>query len=60
MVNRRIEVLYCDDNGNETWDRGTIIMYNKSKGYLITFDNSGPDGNCWEKKLPDPDVRFID
>ena len=39
---------------------GTIIMYSKSCGYLVTFDNSGPDGNRWEKKISDPDFKFID
>ena len=38
-VNHRVEVLYASENGCESWERGTIIMYSKSKGYLVTFDN---------------------
>ena len=56
----RVEILYTNEDGSEAWERGTIIMYNKSKGYLITFDNAGPESNSWEKKITDPDFRFID
>ncbi len=59
-VNRRVEVLYKNDDGSETWDRGTIIMYNRSKGYLVTFDELGPEGNSWEKGINNNDFRFID
>ena len=31
-INRSVEVLYSNEDGTETWQRGTIIMYNKSKG----------------------------
>ena len=59
-VNRRVEIMYENENGESAWERGTIIMYSKSRGYLVTFDNSGPDGNRWEKKISDPDFKFID
>ena len=55
-VNHRVEVEYFDDSGTETrWMRGRIIMYSKTKGYLISFDELGPENNQWEKKISDPD-----
>ena len=53
-------MLYINDNGSREWEKGTIIMYNKSKGYLIKFDDKGPEDNRWEKRISDNDFRFID
>ena len=58
-VNHVVDVLYEDDAGVEAWHRGKIIMYDQSKGYLITFDQYGPEDNQWEKKIDSDDIRFI-
>ena len=35
-------------------------MYNKSRGYLIGFDNFGPDEDTWEKNIAGDDIKFLD
>ena len=59
-VDHRVEIQYANDDGCTSWEKGTIIMYSKSKGYLIQFDDCGPEQNRWEKKITDPDFHFID
>ena len=59
-VQHRVEIYYDKEDGTSSWERGTIIMYSKTKGYLVQFDGCGPENNKWEKKITDPDFRFID
>ena len=61
-VGHRVEICYDKENGTSSWERGTIIIYSKMKCYLAEFEDSasGPENNKWEKKITDPDFRFID
>ena len=58
-VNHRVEVEYEFERETK-WLRGRIIMYSRTRGYLVSFDGLGPEHNQWEKKITDPDFRFID
>ena len=61
-VNHQVEVEYYIDEEKTTkkWFRGKVIMYNKSRGYLIRFNDYGPEGDTWEKSIGADDIRFID
>lgn len=59
-VGHRIEVEYDEPDGNGTkWHKGKIIMYNKSRGYCVRFDDCSPNDDQWEKKINGDDIRFL-
>ena len=51
-IGTRISVEFYNDSDcvSTTWYKGTIIRYNK-QGYLITFDDCGPEDNEIIKSL---------
>ena len=49
MIGTRVEVKYLG------WIKGTIMDYDKSKGYLLQF----PDDLDWIPDLNSKDVRII-
>ena len=59
MIGTRADVEYEENvNGemkNLGWIKGTIMDYNKSKGYLVQF----PDDLDWIPDLNSKDVRII-
>ena len=59
-INHLVEIEYLEEDNTTKWYRGKIIMYSRSKGYLIAFDGYGPDDNDWQKNLNSPDIRIID
>ena len=46
-VGARVSVEFYNDDMHKatTWYKGTVISYNRSKGYVISFDGCGPEEN---------------
>ena len=61
-VNHQVEVEYNieEERTTKKWFRGRVIMYIQSRGYLIRFNDYGPEGDTWEKSIGADDIRFID
>ena len=61
-VNHVVQIEYYIDKEKtkKEWFRGKIIMYNKSRGYLIRFDNFDPDEDTWGKNIAGDDIKFLD
>ena len=60
MIGKRVEVEYEEKVYGETkylgWIRGTVMEYDKFKGYLVQF----PDGVDWIPSLRSKDVRILE
>ena len=60
MISERVEVEYEEKLDGETkylgWIRGTIMEYDKFKGYLVQF----PDDVDWIPILRSKDVRILE
>ena len=59
MVGTRVEVEYEENVGGEVnylgWTKGTVMEYDKVKGYLVQF----PDDVDWIPTLISSDVRIL-
>ena len=52
-VGARVSVEFYNDDMHKatTWYKGTVISYNRSKGYVISFDGCGPEENEVNRSL---------
>jgi hypothetical protein len=63
LINSRVEIEYkMPEEENHVrylgWFAGTIIAYNKNKGYLVEFDDPKEDAD-WIENIYSTDVRFV-
>ena len=60
LISTRKEVEYEAPEGGRYlgWFPGTVIAFNKNKGYLVKFDDPNEDSD-WIDNLYSKDVRFL-